>query len=129
MDDPFRVLFQVLAYFTVLLWLVPFAFFVSLSVNEYTLPTMKTTQPSMGNMSKKDLIFYQKVNMKDIRMTSKLRCWRCSGVLSLNAVTFFLTFSMYLFAGYTASIKKNLTEINSYRLKANFSSIYSFLLF
>ena len=129
MDDPFRVLFQVLAYFTVLLWLVPFAFFVSLSINEYTLPTMKTTQPSMGNMGKKDLIFYQKVNIKDIRMTSKLRCWRCSGVLSLNVVTFFLTFSMYLFAGYTASIKKNVTEINSYRLKANFWSIYWFLLF
>ena len=31
--------FQVLAYFTVCLWLVPFAFFVSLSANENVLPT------------------------------------------------------------------------------------------
>ena len=33
-------LFQVLAYFTICLWLVPFAFFVSLSANENVLPTM-----------------------------------------------------------------------------------------
>ena len=32
-------LFQVLAYFTICLWLVPFAFFVSLSANENVLPT------------------------------------------------------------------------------------------
>ncbi|ESO93075.1 hypothetical protein LOTGIDRAFT_119829 [Lottia gigantea] len=30
---------EVMAYFTVCLWLVPFAFFVSLSANEYVLPT------------------------------------------------------------------------------------------
>ncbi|GFO28207.1 protein tex261-like [Plakobranchus ocellatus] len=30
---------EVLAYFTLCLWLVPFAFFVSLSANEYVLPT------------------------------------------------------------------------------------------
>ncbi|KAL8616559.1 hypothetical protein ACOMHN_036591 [Nucella lapillus] len=34
---------EVLAYFTICLWLVPFAFFVSLSANENTLPT--TTAP------------------------------------------------------------------------------------
>ncbi|KAH9503224.1 hypothetical protein Btru_068502 [Bulinus truncatus] len=33
---------EVLAYFTVCLWLVPFAFFVSLSANEYVLPTSNT---------------------------------------------------------------------------------------
>ncbi|KAI8789650.1 protein TEX261 [Biomphalaria glabrata] len=33
---------EILAYFTVCLWLVPFAFFVSLSANEYVLPTSNT---------------------------------------------------------------------------------------
>ncbi|XP_015919814.1 protein TEX261 [Parasteatoda tepidariorum] len=36
---------QVLAYFTICLWLVPFAFFVSLSANENILPTMAETRP------------------------------------------------------------------------------------
>lgn len=41
-------LFQVLAYFTVCLWIVPFAFFVSLSANENVLPTRqdRTTSES-----------------------------------------------------------------------------------
>lgn len=34
---------EILAYFTICLWLVPFSFFVSLSINDYTLPTMHTT--------------------------------------------------------------------------------------
>jgi len=34
---------EILAYFTICLWLVPFSFFVSLSVNEYVLPTVQTT--------------------------------------------------------------------------------------
>ena len=39
------ILFQVLAYFTVCLWLVPFAFFVSLSANENVLPTTTDLPP------------------------------------------------------------------------------------
>merc|ERR1712243_526868 len=35
---------QVMAYFTVCLWLVPFSFFVSLSANENVLPTMNTME-------------------------------------------------------------------------------------
>jgi len=34
--------YEIMAYFTILEWLVPFSFFVSLSINEYTLPTMQT---------------------------------------------------------------------------------------
>lgn len=34
---------EILAYFTICLWLVPFSFFVSLSINDYTLPTIQTT--------------------------------------------------------------------------------------
>ena len=37
---------EILAYFTLCLWLVPFSFFVSLSVNDYTLPTMAASQPA-----------------------------------------------------------------------------------
>lgn len=36
---------EVLGYFTICLWLVPFAFFVSLSANEYVLPTVSETRP------------------------------------------------------------------------------------
>lgn len=38
---------EILAYFTVCLWVVPFSFFISLSVNEYVLPTMQT--PTFSN--------------------------------------------------------------------------------
>ena len=41
---------QVLAYFTICLWLVPFALFVSLSANENTLPTTAGVQQSTGNV-------------------------------------------------------------------------------
>lgn len=43
---------EVLAYFTVCLWLVPFAFFVSLSINEHTLPNMynKNQSSSLDNV-------------------------------------------------------------------------------
>lgn len=37
---------EILAYFTLNLWLVPFSFFVSLSINEYTLPTIQTNNPN-----------------------------------------------------------------------------------
>jgi len=33
---------EILAYFTICLWIVPFSFFVSLSINECVLPTMQT---------------------------------------------------------------------------------------
>merc|ERR1719341_1830761 len=36
---------EVLAYFTMCLWLVPFAFFVSLSANENVLPTTSERRP------------------------------------------------------------------------------------
>merc|ERR1739841_363394 len=35
---------EVMAYFTICLWLVPFSFFVSLSANENVLPTMNTME-------------------------------------------------------------------------------------
>lgn len=40
---------EILAYFTLCLWLVPFSFFVSLSINEYTLPTMQLNNPNLAN--------------------------------------------------------------------------------
>ena len=41
---------QVMAYFTLCLWLVPFAFFVSLSANENVLPTTSERKPLLqGN--------------------------------------------------------------------------------
>uniref|UniRef100_A0A1B6DTA1 Protein TEX261 n=1 Tax=Clastoptera arizonana TaxID=38151 RepID=A0A1B6DTA1_9HEMI len=39
---------EVMAYFTLCLWLVPFALFVSLSANENVLPTMAETRPLLG---------------------------------------------------------------------------------
>ena len=42
---------QVMAYFTLCLWLVPFAFFVSLSANENVLPTTAERRPLLsGNI-------------------------------------------------------------------------------
>ena len=40
---------EVMAYFTVCMWLVPFAFFVSLSANENVLPTFNETRPLLNN--------------------------------------------------------------------------------
>lgn len=40
--------FQVISYFTLCLWLVPFALFVSLSANENILPTIAETKPLLG---------------------------------------------------------------------------------
>lgn len=40
-----------MAYFTVCLWIVPFAFFVSLSANDYTLPTQAQQRPLLGDES------------------------------------------------------------------------------
>lgn len=39
---------EVMAYFTLCLWLVPFALFVSLSANENVLPTVAETRPLLG---------------------------------------------------------------------------------
>ena len=41
--------FKVLGFFTVCLWLVPFAFFISLSANENVLPTVTQPVPSGNN--------------------------------------------------------------------------------
>ncbi|CAB3261169.1 unnamed protein product [Arctia plantaginis] len=40
---------EVLAYFTLCLWVVPFALFVSLSANDYVLPITGETQPLLGD--------------------------------------------------------------------------------
>jgi len=40
---------QVLAFFTICLWLVPFAFFISLSANENVLPTLAETRPLLSD--------------------------------------------------------------------------------
>ncbi|XP_053623405.1 protein TEX261 isoform X2 [Plodia interpunctella] len=40
---------EVLAYFTLCLWVVPFALFVSLSANDYVLPTTGEKQPLLGD--------------------------------------------------------------------------------
>lgn len=39
---------EVMAYFTICQWMVPFAFFVSLSANENVLPTMAERRPLLG---------------------------------------------------------------------------------
>ena len=45
---------EVMAYFTMCLWLVPFAFFVSLSANENVLPTTSERRPLLqGNFNLK----------------------------------------------------------------------------
>merc|ERR1711936_1522430 len=43
--DKYYIFSEVLGYFTLCLWLVPFAFFVSLSANENVLPTMAEKRP------------------------------------------------------------------------------------
>ncbi|KAI5640750.1 transmembrane adaptor erv26 domain-containing protein [Phthorimaea operculella] len=40
---------EVLAYFTICLWVVPFALFISLSANDYVLPTTGEKQPLLGD--------------------------------------------------------------------------------
>lgn len=40
---------EVMAYFTLCLWLVPFAFFVSLSANENVLPTLSEQRPLLSD--------------------------------------------------------------------------------
>ncbi|XP_046656957.1 protein TEX261-like [Daphnia pulicaria] len=40
---------EVLAYFTISLWMIPFLFFVSLSANEYVLPTTSERGPLINN--------------------------------------------------------------------------------
>jgi len=43
--ENYYIFSEVMAYFTLCLWLVPFAFFVSLSANENVLPTMAEKRP------------------------------------------------------------------------------------
>jgi len=40
---------EVMAYFTLCLWMVPFAFFVSLSANDFVLPTQAERRPLLGD--------------------------------------------------------------------------------
>lgn len=48
---------QVLGYFTICLWLVPFSFFISLSANDNVLPTTIENQPLMSsNEDSADLV-------------------------------------------------------------------------
>ena len=51
--------FQVMAYFTLCLWLVPFAFFVSLSANENVLPTTSERRPLLSGRETEKLLFGQ----------------------------------------------------------------------
>ena len=43
------VYLKVMAYFTLCMWLVPFAFFVSLSANENVLPTVNERRPLLSD--------------------------------------------------------------------------------
>ncbi|CAG9106401.1 hypothetical protein JYU34_017931 [Plutella xylostella] len=47
--DVYYSLTEVLGYFTICLWLVPFGFFVSLSANDYVLPTTGERQHLLGD--------------------------------------------------------------------------------
>jgi len=47
--DKYYIFSEVLAYFTLCLWLVPFTFFVSLSANENVLPTMAEKRPLLSD--------------------------------------------------------------------------------
>lgn len=49
-DNPFYILPQILSYFTLCLWLVPFALFVSLSANDNVLPTVNERVPLMSKI-------------------------------------------------------------------------------
>jgi hypothetical protein len=40
---------EIMAYFTLCLWLVPFSFFVSLTANDYVLPTQNEHRPLLGD--------------------------------------------------------------------------------
>merc|ERR1712192_101221 len=49
---------EVMAYFTICMWLVPFSFFVSLSANENVLPTMNTMErrPLLSQEDNNDVV-------------------------------------------------------------------------
>jgi len=47
--ENYHIFSEVMAYFTLCLWLVPFAFFVSLSANENVLPTMAEKRPLISS--------------------------------------------------------------------------------
>ncbi|WAR21159.1 TX261-like protein [Mya arenaria] len=52
--DVWHPFYEVLAYFTVCLWMVPFAFFVSLSANENVLPTV--SERTMSESEDTDIV-------------------------------------------------------------------------
>ncbi|CAH1782979.1 unnamed protein product [Owenia fusiformis] len=55
---------EVLAFFTICLWLVPFAFFVSLSANENVLPTVSERQPTQSDESDVVSNYFKKKSSK-----------------------------------------------------------------
>ncbi|BFY98258.1 hypothetical protein BsWGS_01298 [Bradybaena similaris] len=64
---------EVLAYFTLCLWLVPFAFFVSLSANEFVLPTTSGI-PGMAETDDSDVVSnYFRKNKKKFGLLSFLK--------------------------------------------------------
>jgi len=68
-SDNWHQFTEVLAFFTICLWIVPFAFFISLSADDYTLPsTMNPAESArlLGNNSKDDLLssYFNKKNKK-----------------------------------------------------------------
>jgi len=56
--------FQVLTYFTICLWIVPFTFFVSLSANENVLPTRADKTPSETEDSDIVTSYFSRKNKK-----------------------------------------------------------------
>lgn len=50
------MLYQVLGYFTLCLWVVPFAFFISLSANDNVLPTLSEQRPLFSGEPDGDLV-------------------------------------------------------------------------
>ncbi|KAG1704377.1 Protein TEX261 [Nymphon striatum] len=55
---------EILAYFTLCMWLVPFAFFVSLSANEYVLPTLAESKPLISDGNDVVSNYFSKKNKK-----------------------------------------------------------------
>ena len=74
-----------MAYFTLCLWLVPFAFFVSLSANENILPTMAERKPLLsGNWNVLDFAVTGQTGLSSIyNYVEKV------GVIMLHIVLFF----------------------------------------
>lgn len=55
---------EVMAFFTICLWIVPFSFFISLSANENVLPTIAETQPLIGDNTDVVTSYFSKKSKK-----------------------------------------------------------------